>query len=148
MTKDEMLRVQRAHDAANMFAIGFTQKGNLYTILSDTMPDECLRETEASSKRGGMKRLRVYLRSAYRKLMIATGKAILEGKAELLDNGEKNEGLAYEKFFTERYTGKTWIRDDSPFWVKGDCEWNGLQVQVKFQGGTFADEATLIGLVG
>ena len=139
------LTLKQAHDSiekAQRYVIGFVQGGKVYSMTMDNVPMEYLRESRASSKRGGKLTLRIYIKSAIRKLAIVSGAATLEGDAEIL-KADKNAGLAFEKYITEKYTGKKWARDDSPFWVKGDANISGIETQIKLNGATYADMASI-----
>ena len=46
-----------------------------------------------------------------------------------------NRGEIFEKMVTE-YFGQIWEKDTIPFWVQGDIEINGKQVQIKLENAT------------
>lgn len=46
-----------------------------------------------------------------------------------------NKGEVFEKMVTE-YFGQVWEKDTIPFWVQGDINLEGLEVQIKLDGAT------------
>lgn len=158
MTYTEMLKHYNEHSAADIYAVGFIRHEKLYTMYMDHLPDEILYNDHASSKvksRAGAKKIRVRISAAFKDRAIASGEAILEGPATLMDYQDKyTNGHHYEHFMTETYAHETWTWDNVPFWVKGDCEIEGKQVQCKFDSAELTNEVTihnmleLFGLVG
>lgn len=141
MTKEEMLRIYREHNKADFFKLGFIYRHELYSINLDEMPDNFFRVT-SSSRDGGMQ-VRIYVPASDKAMLIACG-ATYEGPESLLnEQGLKNRGKAYEKYITEKYAHETWEADRVPFYVKGDCEIEGKQVQVKLDSATVTNEKIL-----
>lgn len=49
-----------------------------------------------------------------------------------------NKGEMFEKMVTE-YFGQTWEKDTIGFWVQGDINLNGVEVQIKLADATLMD---------
>jgi len=149
MTRTEMITTYNTLSAAHKYIVGFTQYGALWYVLTDDLMDEMLKLDHASSKRGGMAKIRVRLSSALRKALIASGAAVKLGGAELLDTDDRyNRGERFERIITEQLTGGCWVKDSVPFWVAGDITLHGEQVQVKLDGAELTNEKTLGALMG
>ena len=57
------------------------------------------------------------------------------GSADLLNTDKYNKGEIFEKLVTE-FFGQTWVKDTIPFWVQGDIEVDGRQIQIKLDSAT------------
>lgn len=53
-----------------------------------------------------------------------------------------NKGKAFEKLVTEFYN-QVWTADNTPFYVSGDININGVEYQIKTHKATFTNEKTL-----
>ena len=145
MTRNEMIARYNALAVATAYIIGFVLNGSLYYTMSAHIADDFLKFDRMSSKRGGWAKIRVKLTSADRKALVACGKAIMIGSADLLDTADKyNKGERFERIITETLTGETWIKDSVPFNVAGDITLNGQEVQIKFDGAELTNERTLM----
>ena len=145
MTRNEMIARYNALAVATAYIIGFVFGGNLYYTMSAHIADEFLKLDRMSSKRGGWAKIRVKLTSADRKALVACGKAIMVGSADLLNTADKyNKGERFERVITETLTGETWVKDSVPFNVAGDITLNGQEVQIKFDGAELTNEKTLM----
>lgn len=140
-----MIARYNALAVATAYIVGFILDGMLYYTMSAHIADDFLKLDRMSSKRGGWAKIRVKLTSADRKALVACGKAIMIGSADLLDTDDKyNKGERFEKIITETLTGETWVKDSVPFNVAGDITLNGEQVQIKFDGAELTNERTLM----
>lgn len=54
----------------------------------------------------------------------------------------KNKGKAFEKLVTEHFN-QVWKADNTPFYVSGDININGIEYQIKTHKATFTNEKTL-----
>lgn len=145
MTRNEMIARYNALAVATAYIIGFVLDGMLYYTMSAHIADEFLKLDRMSSKRGGWAKIRVKLTSADRKALVACGKAIMLGSADLLNTADKyNKGERFERIITETLAGETWTKDSVPFNVAGDITLNGEEVQVKFDGAELTNEKTLM----
>ena len=145
MTLTEMIALYNTLTAADGYIVGFILNHMLYYVRFDGhLPTEILKFDRASSKRGGMAKVRVRLGSDFRKAMVANGKAVLIGAEDLLLTADKyNKGERFERIITETLTTETWVKDSVPFNVAGDIELNGQQIQVKFDDAELTNEKTL-----
>lgn len=140
-----MIARYNALAVATAYIVGFILDGMLYYTMSAHIADDFLKLDRMSSKRGGWAKIRVKLTSADRKALVACGKAIMIGSADLLDTDDKyNKGERFEKIITEKLTGETWVKDSVPFNVAGDITLNGEEVQIKFDGAELTNERTLM----
>ena len=145
MTRNEMIDRYNTLAVATAYIIGFILDGMLYYTMSAHIADEFLKLDRMSSKRGGWAKIRVKLTSADRKALVACGKAIMIGSADLLNTADKyNKGERFERVITETLTGETWVKDSVPFNVAGDITLNGQEVQIKFDGAELTNEKTLM----
>ena len=145
MTREEMINRYNALAVATAYIIGFVLDGSLYYIMSAHIADGFLKFDRMASKRGGWAKIRVKLTSADRKALVAGGKAVMIGSAEMLDTDDKyNKGERFERIITETLTGETWVKDSVPFNVAGDITLNGQEVQIKFDGAELTNERTLM----
>lgn len=145
MTLTEMINLYNALTAADGYIVGFILNHLLYYVRFDGhLPTEFLKFDRASSKRGGMAKVRVRVASDIRKAMVANGQAVLLGSEELLNTADKwNKGERFERVITETLTAEKWVKDSIPFTVAGDIELNGKQIQVKFTDAELTNEKTL-----
>lgn len=61
---------------------------------------------------------------------------------EMVASTKYNRGEIAEKLVTE-YTGQVWEKDNIPFTMAGDIEWNGIAYQIKYEKATFTNEKAL-----
>jgi len=61
---------------------------------------------------------------------------------ELVASTKYNKGEIAEKLVTE-YTGQEWEKDNVPFTMAGDIDWNGVAYQIKYEKATFTNEKAL-----
>lgn len=57
-----------------------------------------------------------------------------------------NRGEVFERLITEK-AGQVWTKDNVPFTMAGDIEWNGVAYQIKFEKATFTNEKSLMNLM-
>ena len=129
-----------AKSAAHVFYIGFMYDGKLYlVVLRGTIPAAFLRVTTTSKTH--VNAVRVQITSKMAQLLIKDGRAIELGDAAALNYSDKyNRGEHFERYIVERYTATTWHKDTTPWYIAGDAEINGEQIQIKFNGATVTDE--------
>jgi len=145
MTLNEMVALYNTLTAADGYIVGFILNHLLYYVQFDGhLPAEILKFDRASSKRGGMAKVRVRLGADFRKAMVANGQAVLLGAENLLLTADKyNKGERFERIITETLTATEWVKDSIPFNVAGDIELNGRQIQVKFDDAELTNEKIL-----
>ena len=142
-----VIQIQRRYNrttAADVVWVGFARQGKLYKAEFTHLPRKYMRLTHASSARGGYAKIKVYIPTAECDKLIRRGKAVCVGKEEdLYLDPSHNRGENFERIITEMYTDEKWVKDSVPYWVAGDIEYNGLQVQIKFVGAELTNERTL-----
>jgi len=132
MNKNTMIKHYRNHSAADSYIIGFTCDKNLYMIeVAEIMP-RFLSVEQASRNQG--ENLRLRLKKQHKAQLLRKG-AVLLGSADMLTADKYNKGENFEKVVTE-YFGQEWHKDTVPFWVQGDIEVNGKQIQIKLDSAT------------
>lgn len=142
MNKTTMIRNYRTMSAADSYLIGFSYKHNVYMVkVAEIMP-RMIKVERASHKNGGMLQLKFRPLVAHKEQLIRKG-AELIGTEEEVYALNKNKGCAFEKYCTERFTTEAWVKDSIPFYVQGDIEVNGEQIQIKFEGAEITNERVL-----
>lgn len=141
MNKQTMIRNYRKFSAADSYALGFVYEHNLYVAMVDEIAPRFMRVEHESSKKGGCAKLQLRLTKPYMEQLMRKGAKCL-GSEDLLI-GTYNKGVEFERLISElngiEYRGK----DSVGFWVEGDVEINGKQVQVKMNGAQIVVERTL-----
>ena len=141
MTKETMIRNYRKFSAADAYAIGFVYKHDLYVATMDEIAPRYMKVERESSKKGGHRKLQLRLNNQYKEQLIRKGAECIGSEDMLI--GEYNKGVEFEKLVYERngleYRGK----DNVGFWVSGDVEIDGKQIQVKLEGAQIVVETTL-----
>lgn len=141
MTKETMIRNYRKFSAADSYILGFIYKHEVYMIEVKEIMPRYMRVEHESSKKGGCAKLQLRLPQNYQKQLMKKG-AICLGSEEIL-NGEYNKGVEFERLVSEM-NGQTFRgKDNVPFYVEGDLEIDGRQVQIKFNGAQIVVERTL-----
>ena len=132
MTKNTMIKWYRRKSAADKYILGYTDNGNLYfNIVEEVMP-RMLSVEHASRNQGENLRLRI--KKSYKNQLMRKNPICL-GSADMLVTDKYNKGEIFEKIITE-YFGQVWEKDTVPFWVQGDINLEGLEVQIKLDGAT------------
>lgn len=129
---------------AHKYIVGFVRHGIVYYVQLD-FAELCqlLKDDRASSKRGGTLKLRVRVTAEQAITFIHSGKAVELCKVEELDDGKYNKGENFERIITETLTSELWVKDSVPFYVKGDINLNGEEIQIKLDGAELTNEKTL-----
>jgi hypothetical protein len=132
MTKKTMIKWYRDKSAADSYIIGFTYNKNIYMVnVAEIMP-RYLSVEEASRNQG--ENLRLRLRKNHKASLMKKNPICL-GSANLLNEEKYNKGEIFEKLVTEYY-GQIWEKDTIPFWVQGDINIGGKEVQIKLDSAT------------
>lgn len=132
MTKANMIRTYRQYSAADNYILGFIYDKMLYMIrVAEIMP-RYLNVEEASRNQG--ENLRLRLKKAHKAQLMKKAPICL-GSADCLNDSKYNKGEIFEKLVTEYY-GQTWTKDNIPFYIQGDINLNGEEVQIKLDSAT------------
>ena len=141
-TKRTMIKHYRNHSAADSYILGFVNDKMLYMVeVAEIMP-RFLSVEQASRNQGENLRLRI--KKNLKKQLMKKNPVCL-GSAELLKAEKYNKGEIFEKLVTE-YFGQNWVKDTIPFWVQGDIEINGRQVQIKLDSATLMNTKQIVKL--
>ena len=131
-TKRTMMKHYRTNSAADAYILGFVEDKMLYMVEVAEIKPRFLTVEQASRNQGENLRLRI--RKNLKKQLMRKNPVCL-GSANLLNEKKYNKGEIFEKLVTE-YFGQTWVKDNVPFWVQGDIEINGKQIQIKLDSAT------------
>lgn len=144
MTYENMIRTYNKLSAAHSYILGLTDKEAVYyvTVGWDELR-KYLKADRASSKRGGTLKARIRLSSKDRKELLETGRAVRLCGIDELTKGIYNRGENFERVITETLTETVWTKDSIPFYVQGDIQLNGEEIQVKLDGAELTNEKTL-----
>lgn len=142
MTKATMIKNYRRFSGAESYIIGFIYKHMLYMIkVAEIMP-RWMSVQHSSSKTGRVPKLQLTINNSHKEQMIRKG-AICLGSEDLVVCNDLNKGFAFERLVSEYYGIEYRGQDNVGFWVGGDLEVNGEQIQIKFQGAQIVAEKTL-----
>ena len=131
MTKNTMIKWYRKKSASEKYILGYVVDKKLYFSMVDEIMPRFLNVEQASRNQGDNLRLR--LKKAHRNSLMKNSTCL--GSADKLVADKYNKGEIFEKLITE-YFGQTWEKDTIPFWVQGDINLNGTEVQIKLDGAT------------
>ena len=145
MFNTEMANRYNRIAGAHKYIVGFIRHGVVYYVeLGFVGLCQLLKDDRASSKRGGTLKLRVRVTAEQAITFIHSGKAIrLCSVEELNADAKHNAGENFERIVTETLTSELWVKDSVPFWVKGDINVNGEEIQIKLDGAELTNEKTL-----
>lgn len=132
MTKATLIKAYRKYSAADNYILGFIFNHMIYMVrVAEIMP-RYLNVEEASRNQG--ENLRLRLKKAHKEQLLKKNPICL-GSADCLNDNKYNKGEIFEKLVTEWY-GQKWEKDTIPFWVQGDINLNGKEVQIKLDSAT------------
>lgn len=138
MVKRTMMKWYEKFSAADGYIIGFVMDKMLYMVEMDRIAPRFLSVEEASRNQGDNLRLR--LKKAQKQSLAK--KAICLGSADVLTADKYNKGENFEKVVTEYY-GQEWEKDTIPFYMQGDINVNGRELQIKLDSATLANSKML-----
>lgn len=138
MVKRTMMKWYEKFSAADGYIIGFVMDKMLYMVEMDRIAPRFLSVEEASRNQGDNLRLR--LKKAQKQSLAK--KAICLGSADVLTADKYNKGELFEKVVTEYY-GQEWEKDTIPFYMQGDINVNGRELQIKLDSATLANSKML-----
>jgi hypothetical protein len=138
MVKRTMMKWYEKFSAADGYIIGFVMDKMLYMVEMERIAPRFLNVEEASRNQGDNLRLR--LKKAQKQSLAK--KAICLGSADVLTADKYNKGENFEKVVTEYY-GQEWEKDTIPFYMQGDINVNGRELQIKLDSATLANSKML-----
>ena len=145
MDMNESIKGYENVKASAAYAIGFDFKGGLYMINTDTLTtiERALKVEKVATSKGAGEKIRIRFTNMIKACMIANRKAFRVGDASELEfDGMKNRGECFERWYYEKH-GREWHKDSTPFYVAGDINVGGVEIQIKFDGATLVTEKTL-----
>lgn len=145
MTHEELIAIYARKTAAHAYIYGFVLRARLYYAkLTWEELQGLLKKDRAAASKGGMKKIRVRGSAAAKAELIASGKAIELGGAEMLEAEDQfNKGEHFERIITELMTDKKWVKDSVPFWVAGDIRVDGEELQIKLDEAELTNEKVI-----
>lgn len=132
MTKQTMIKNYRKYSAADSYIVGFVLNKMLYFVEMAEIKPRFLNVEVASRNQGENLRLRI--KKAQKESLMKKNPICL-GSADLLNEEKYNKGEIFERLVTEYY-GQEWEKDTIPFWVQGDINVDGREVQIKLDSAT------------
>ena len=141
MTKETMIKNYRKFSAADSYILGFEYKHNIYYIMVNEIAPRYMQVERESSKKGGAQKLQLRLHKAHKEELLRKG-ATLIGSEEILI-GKYNKGVEFERIISEMNGQEFRGKENVGFWVEGDLEIGGKQVQIKLNGAQIVVETTL-----
>lgn len=148
MATEKMISIYHLYSASKKYIVGFIRNGKVYyVIVTFEKLAEMLKACKASSKRGGFNKVRVYVSSKLQKELIADGLAMEIGAVDALISTKYNKGEMFEKLITETLTAETWEKDSLPFYMGGDIQLNGENIQIKLNGAELTNEKCLTNML-
>jgi hypothetical protein len=141
MNKETMIRNYRKFSAADAYILGFIYQHNAYMVeVEDIMP-RYMKVERCSMQNGGARKLQFRLNNQYKEELIRKGATCIGSEDVVI--GDYNKGVEFERLVYEM-NGQTYRGKDSVgFWVAGDININGRELQVKFEGAQIVVETTL-----
>ena len=138
MVKRTMMKWYEKFSAADGYIVGFVMDKMLYMVEMERIAPRFLNVEEASRNQG--ENLRLRLKKAQKQSLAK--KAICLGSADVLTADKYNKGELFEKVVTEYY-GQEWEKDTIPFYMQGDINVDGRELQIKLDSATLANSKML-----
>ena len=142
MEKMEMLNCYNSLSAAKGYILGFIHSHKVYYVNCEHINPDLLTIEAASRNQGDNLRLRI--RKPYKEMLINSATYLCE-ETDLVST-TYNKGENFERAVFAHYC-QEWKKDNIPFWVQGDININGIEVQIKLDGATLINSKTLGKLV-
>ena len=142
-TYEKIIRDYELTTAATKYYFGFDYHGSMYGLeMTYAELSAMFKQDRAAASKGGMIKVRIRSTREQRIEMVHSGRAHLIGKTENIHDKESkyNAGTQFEKWVAEMVYGLEWKVDSTPYWIAGDLNVNGEQIQVKFDDATLTDE--------
>ena len=141
MNKQTMIRNYRRFSAAEAYVLGFEYNKVIYAVMVNEIMPRFMRVERESSKKGGAQKLQLRITKPLKEQLLRKGAVALGGKEILV--GKYNKGVEFERVISELNGIEFRGKENVGFWVEGDLEIDGKQVQVKFNGAQIVVEKTL-----
>ena len=138
MKKENAIRYYRKFSAANAYIIGFQYKKDWYAIQVEEIAPRYMTVERASTKNGGGEKLQLRLKNCHKEQLIRKG-----AKKVGFEPHTANKGRDFEQFIYEENGQEFRGNDHIGFWVEGDINIEGVEIQVKLEGAQIVTFATL-----
>ena len=142
MNKQTMIKNYRKYNASQQYAIGFVYQGALYVSYMNEIAPRYIKVEKASNKNGGGNKLQLRLNNKHKEQLIRKGAECL-GSADLVENGQYNRGVEFERLIYAKHNQVFRGKDSVGFWVASDIVINGIPTQVKLDTAQIVMESTL-----
>ena len=134
----ELLGIYESTTAAVKTLLMFQLAGRAYITWLDNITEDMVRLDRESSANGGWTKLKFTLTNRQKVALIEAGAEEVGNIADILAL-QKNKGNAVECWATRRYMGIEWSKDNIPYYVQGDIQVNGEEIQVKFENASLTN---------
>lgn len=137
-----LLKVYEDTTAAVWTLLVFQLAGRAYAARLDAITADMVTLDRESSQNGGATKLRFKLSNRQKVALIEAGAEEVGNIADILSL-QKNKGNAVECWATRRYMGIEWVKDSIPYYMQGDIQVNGEEVQVKFENASLTNVSVM-----
>lgn len=137
-----LLKVYEDTTAAVWTLLVFQLAGRAYAARINAITADMVALDRESSQNGGATKLRFKLSNRQKVALIEAGAEEVGDIADILSL-QKNKGNAVECWATRRYMGIEWVKDSIPYYVQGDIQVNGEEVQVKFENASLTNVSVM-----
>ena len=137
-----LLKVYEDTTAAVWTLLVFQLAGRAYAARINAITADMVTLDRESSQNGGATKLRFKLTNRQKVALIEAGAEEVGDIADILSL-QKNKGNAVECWATRRYMGIEWVKDSIPYYMQGDIQVNGEEVQVKFENASLTNVSVM-----
>jgi hypothetical protein len=147
--KEKMVKFYNNNAYTHNYIFGFRFNGNIWLVkvTSEILPFVLMLD---KASRGAGYALRFKPNKAVKTLLLSKGATVLCSEQlfnQLCESSKYNKGEIFEKLVTE-YFGQTWEKDTIPFWIQGDINVNGKEIQIKLDSATLINTKLIAKLKG
>lgn len=150
MNRQTLLDLHATVKADSLYLLGFSFRGRVYAFFTDTLNKRWLRDDVTSHAKGASYKIRLDFDSFAKSALINSKKAIYIGdeKTVMTCTSYKNRGVNFECYCVKYFTGEKRDRQDGKsFDLAGDMQYNGAEVQIKFERAEIANERTTLNAI-
>ena len=145
MTREELNNWFRDYcetSGATCVRLGFKLVDTVYYIdLIELLP-EMVKIDYESSKNGRKPKLRLQLNNQIRVDLVEKFKAVEVGSYKEIFGNCKNDGDRWEQYWCEK-NGLTWVKNSIAYYIKGDINEEGKEIQIKWQNASLTQLDTI-----
>lgn len=141
-TMAKAMSLYHINNYATSYTVGFVYDSKVYAISLAKVPNRWLYWMYNGTQ--WVVRMRI-TQAEKMKTIKKAGCVCLGNETELFhEESIYNKGDQFESIIYTAMTGKTWHKDNTPWWNGADVETTGAKVQVKFNGATVVKMSQLI----